>query len=82
MNGEDRLLERPGQVEVPAESKVGISAQSFWKRGTTAMFDIQILNLNAGSYLCMTPEKAFAKAEKKIRTYTFRLAWSVNVLLL
>ena len=29
------------------------------------MFDIQIFNLDAGSYLCMTPEKALAKAEKE-----------------
>ena len=29
------------------------------------MFDIRIVNLNAGSYLRMTPEKALAKAEKE-----------------
>ena len=29
------------------------------------MFDIRIVNLDAGSYLCMTPKKAVAKAEKK-----------------
>ena len=29
------------------------------------MFDIQIDNLNAGSYLRMTPEKELAKAEKE-----------------
>ena len=28
------------------------------------MFDIQIFNLDAGSYLHMTPEKAIAKEEK------------------
>ena len=28
------------------------------------MFDIRIVNLNAGSYLRMTPGKALAKAEK------------------
>ena len=42
-----------------------ISAHVFWKWGTTAMFDIQIFNLNAGSYLRMTPEKSHAKAEKE-----------------
>ena len=33
----------------------------------TALFDIRILNLNAGSELCMAPEKALSKleAEKK-----------------
>ena len=29
------------------------------------MFNIQIVNLDAGSYLRMTPEKALAKAEKE-----------------
>ena len=29
------------------------------------MFDIRIVNLNAGSYLRMTPEKALAKADKE-----------------
>ena len=29
------------------------------------MFDIRIVNLDAGSYLCMTSEKALAKAEKE-----------------
>ena len=29
------------------------------------MFDINIFNLNVGSYLRMTPEKALAKAEKE-----------------
>ena len=29
------------------------------------MFDIRIVNPDAGSYLCMTPEKAISKAEKE-----------------
>ena len=29
------------------------------------MFDIPIVNLNAGSYLCMTPENALVKVEKE-----------------
>ena len=29
------------------------------------MFDIRIVNLDAGSYLRMTPEKALAKVEKE-----------------
>ena len=29
------------------------------------MFDIRIVNLDAGSYLRMTPEKALAKAERE-----------------
>ena len=42
-----------------------VSAHGFWKRGTTAMFDIRIVNLDVGSYLRMTPEKARANAEKE-----------------
>ena len=60
--GESR---RPKQVEVPAESRADVSAHGFWKRGTIAMFDIRIVNLDAGSCLRMTPEKALAKAEKE-----------------
>ena len=29
------------------------------------MFDIQVVNLDTGSYLRMTPEKALAKADKE-----------------
>ena len=65
VNGAARLAGKPGQVVVPAESRADISAHGFWKRGTTAMLDIRIFNLKAGSYLGMTPEKALAKVEKE-----------------
>ena len=55
VNGAAILLGQPGQVVVPAESRSDVSAHGFWKRGTTAMFDIRIVNLDAGSYLHMTP---------------------------
>ena len=42
-----------------------VSAHGFWKRGTTAIFDIRIFNLDAGSYLRMTPGKDLANAEKE-----------------
>ena len=60
-----RLLYQLVQVEVPAESRADVSTHGFWKRGTTSMFDIRIVNLNTGSYLRMTPENALAKAEKE-----------------
>ena len=62
VNGSDRLVEQPLQVVVPAESRADVSTHGFWKQGTTAMFDIRIVNLNKGSYPRMTPEKALAKA--------------------
>ena len=60
-----RLVGQPGQVVVPAESRADVSAHGFWKRGTTAMFGIRIVNLDAVSYLHKTPEKALPKAEKE-----------------
>ena len=65
VNGATRLVGQPGQVVVSAESRADASAHGFWKRGTSAMFDIRIVNLDAGSYLLMTPEKDLAKAEKE-----------------
>ena len=59
------MVGKPVQVVVPAESRSDVSAHGFWKRGTTAMFDIRIFNLDAGSYRRITPEKALAKAEKE-----------------
>ena len=41
-----------------------LSAHSFWKWGITALFDIQIVNLDAGSYLCQTSAKALAMGGK------------------
>ena len=64
VNGAAILVGQPGQVVVPAESRADVSAHGFWNRGTTAMFDVRIVNLDAGSYLRMTPEKALAKSEK------------------
>ena len=55
---------RTKEVAVPAELRADVSAHGFWKRRTTAMFDIIIVNLDVVSYLCRTPEKALAKAEK------------------
>ena len=60
-----RLIGQPEQVVVPAESRANVSIHGFCKPGTTAMFNIRIVNLDAGSYLRMTPETALAKAEKE-----------------
>ena len=64
VNGVARLVGQPGQVEVPAESRADVSAHSFWKLGITKMFDIQIFNLNTGSYLSKMTRKDITKAEK------------------
>ena len=49
MNREDVLSRNPVQVKVPEESRTDVSSHSFWERGTTAMFDIQIVILDAGA---------------------------------
>ena len=64
VNWDARLIGQPGQVVVPAESREIVSAHGFWNRGSTAMFGIINVNLDAGSYLRMTPVKALAEAEK------------------
>ena len=61
VNAATVLSRRMGKVEVPVESRTDVSAHSFWRWGITAMFDIKIFNLDAGSYLRMTSEKAFEK---------------------
>ena len=38
-------------MEVHIKSKSDVSAYGFWKRETTVMFEIIIVNLDAGSYL-------------------------------
>ena len=65
VNRAARLVGQPGQVVVPAESRADVNAHGFWKRGATTMFKIRVLSLNAGSYLRMMPEKAFAKVENE-----------------
>ena len=55
VNRAARLVGKPGQVQVPAESRADVSAHGFWKRGITAMFDVRIVNIDAGSYLRMMP---------------------------
>ena len=82
VNRSDRLVEQPGQVIVYVESRAEVSAQGFWKRETTTMFDIRIVNFDAGSYLRMTPEKDLAKAEKKKKDSYLQACWIVEGLLL
>ena len=58
------MVRRPGQVAVPAESRADVGAHDFLKRGSISMFDIRIVDIDASSYLHMTPKKSLAKAEK------------------
>ena len=69
----------PGQVTVSVESQADVIVHVFWKRVTTAIFGVRIINLDAGSYLNMTPQKEFFKSQiRRRRTINFRFAWSVG----
>ena len=46
------------------ESQVDISIHGHWKLGTSALFDMLIVNLYAGYYLRQTSVKALAIVEK------------------
>ena len=50
---------------MPAESREDVITHGFWNRGNTSMFYIIIFNLDAGSYLSMTPENDLVKEEKE-----------------
>ena len=64
VNWSVEFARRPGQVAVPTESSSYVSAHGFWKQGTTVVFDIRIVNLDAGSYLCTAPEKSLENEYK------------------
>ena len=49
VNSTARLSGKTGQVVVPAESGTDVSAHGFWKRRTTLMFNVRIVNLDEGS---------------------------------
>ena len=54
-----------GQATVYDESPEDVSFHRFWKWGTSALFDMQIVNLYAGYYLRQKSTKALAMAEKE-----------------
>ena len=51
-------------LEARIEGAIHVSAHSFCRRQTTAMFDMIIFNLGVGSYMRMMTEKALSDAEK------------------
>ena len=52
------------QGAAPEETRANVGAHRLCRQVTTALFDIRIVNLDKGSYLHMTPDKALLKAEK------------------
>ena len=60
------------QATVPDESREDVSIHGFWKWGTSTLFDMNIVNLYTGSYLCQTYEKALAMADKEKKDKYFQ----------
>ena len=52
------------QEESLEDKRADIVAHGLWKWVTTALFDVQIVNFDAGSYLRISPEKVLAQAKK------------------
>ena len=72
---------RPGQVTVSEESRTDVITHDLWKQGITEMFGIIIVNLYTGSYLRMPQKRILQRCRCKRRTDTFRLAWSIGIIL-
>ena len=53
------------QPRVPDESRVDVSVHGFWKWGTSTLFDMRIVNLDAASYLRQTSAEDLETAEKQ-----------------
>ena len=52
---------------MPDEVRSDVSVHDFCKWGTSALFDMVIINLDVGYYLLQTSAKALATAEKEKR---------------
>ena len=52
-----------GTTTVPPESRGDIGCRGFWKRGTTAIFDVRVTDTDAPSYRGQDPVKILAKQE-------------------
>eukprot|EP00957_Ditylum_brightwellii_P011967 902805-Ditylum_brightwellii.AAC.1 len=60
------------QVSVSKDDCINVSIPSFWKHSTTAIFNIQITNLDLPLYHGQDPATLLQKAEKPRKTSSFR----------
>ena len=56
-----------GQATMPDESQEDVSVHGLCKWGTSVLFDMLIINLDAGSYMRQTSEKDLETAHKENR---------------
>ena len=52
-------------AEEPPELRGDVAVHGFWRRGTTAIFDIRVTDTGAPSYRGLDPHKVLAKHEKE-----------------
>lgn len=52
-------------TEPPPELRGDVAAHGFWRRGTTAVFDIRVSDTDAPTYRGQDPAKVLAKQEKE-----------------
>ena len=50
---------------VPAATRGDVAFRGFWKRGTSAIFDVQVTDTDAPSYQSTTPEKVLENAARR-----------------
>ena len=58
---------------MPDESQADVSSHGFWKWGTSALFDMRIVSLDASSYMRQTSTKDLATAEKEKKENYFQI---------
>ena len=56
-----------GHATVPDESQADVSVHGFWNWGTSALFDKQIFNLYAGSYVRQTSTYYLVTTKKGVK---------------
>ena len=54
----------------PEETHVYVEGHGFYNHGTTTLFYVHVVNLEAGSCLLRTPEKALEKEDKEKKGVT------------
>ena len=55
-------------VEAAADSRGDVAAHGFWRRGTTAVFDVRITDTDAPTYCGQEPIKVLKRHEKEKKT--------------